>query len=482
MRSVNSAAHLICFIIIAISGGYEIGETAFVGLLFLIGWAAFELFYKYQTSTSNRAMTWMLHCITALYLVVYPVKFALGLFLADQYWTVPRLLSESDLISLFPMAYMLSTIGIVSLLIGFVISPFKSRVTWVINAYSMRVRMVLLVSLIFLALKYYLKLEFNLAVPNVEPEDLGIPYLTGFVALVIHSGLLFVFNLILFRGLTTSNFPLSMLGFALAFANAIIDLRFGSKSTVIYQLAISGLYILMLRSALPHWQAMAHRIISGKLSVLMGICGVLILSTYRFVNTYRNALVAGHDVNTAISYATTSDLAAQELSVMEVFNRLIGIETLAAVLPIGEGLVEETGFMAMIDGSFVSAFSYELIGSSEALTKFSVTQFAYFFFTGGYLGLVLGFVFLGVLYTACQTLVEKAPVQPALKLAFLPILWIIYVNILMGGGNLVLTFKELFVVLACFVLFGRLACGHPAYSTQSGVPMGKALRVPRPTN
>lgn len=457
MRLTNAAVHLCAFLIIFSFGDYNMSQLGLILMSFVICCASIEILFLRAKTSGNTSLFWLLTSIVVFYIVAYPVKFALGVFLAEGYWVVPKLITAKNLMNVMPEAYFITTVGLVSLIFGLLLSPFRGHVKIKIRKYHFRVQLIFWLSIAALIVKYLVKNEYNVGVPGLEPSYLGIPYLAGFLALVFHAGTLLLFNLTLFFGLLRRNISLSFIGLTIAFINALIDLRFGSKSTVIYQIIITGAYLYMLRSAvsaknLPHFKKTSNIV-----AFLLFVTGSIILSSYRFMNSYRYAILDGYSATEAISVAMNSDLAASKDSYIEVFNRLIGIETLGALIPIGQYIVQDTGFISMVDGSFVDAFTEQIIGHGDAMTKFSVTQFAYFYFTGGYIGLIFGFVVLGFIFTAAQSLVSSLPVSSALKIAFLPVLWILFVNILMGGGNFFLTFKELAVVFFCFFVTARCA-------------------------
>lgn len=482
MRFISTIVHLLSFATILIFGPYSLFELGQVAFFFFIGWVAIELVYRKAMITADRSLMWTMNSIVGFYLFAYPFKFAAGLFLAEGYWVVPGLITAPDLIAAFPDAYLLSTIGLVALIAGMIFSPFKSTLVWRAESSSVRFRTLFLLSLLMLVAKFYLKSTFSLGIPGVEPADMGVPYLSGVVTLVIHGGSLAFFNLLLFFALAKRQMSLAMIGLAIAFLNALIDLRFGSKGTVLYQLVITVIYLFMLRTAVPLGVRGAFNGLVKKIGVVLSIVGLVILSSYRYVNLYRDALNSGYDISSAITFALNSDHAASKSSIMEVANRIIGIETLGALVPQGQRLVADTGFVAMLDGSFVSSFTYQILGSDDALTKFSVTQFAYFYYTGGYAGLILGFFALGLLFTACLSILARMTINESVKLACLPVLWVLFVNILMGGGNFFLTFKELSAVLVMFYIWGRITCKNPSSINKSGVMSSVRPRHPQPTN
>jgi hypothetical protein len=237
-----------------------------------------------------------------------------------------------------------------------------------------------------------------------------------------------------------------------------------------YQLAITAVYMVIARGSALTTPAAIRK--TAKVAVMaLALIGTSVLGTYKFFNQFRFALqaragsdVAAVDMGAAINEAMSSKFAASNSSLMEIYNRITGLETLAAVVNLSDKLGNEGSLAAMIDGTVVENFAYYIHGTSESKTRFSVTQFGYYYLSGGMVGLVLGCLLLGYIFCLIQYYVLRINVHHAMKLAFLPALWILYIKSLLGGGDMTLWLKEVAVLVLTFYTAARLA--SPVKSTK----------------
>lgn len=457
LRSINTALHVIAFGIVVTMLPYSAGQLVAVLGCLIVCWgvthvALVQIGRRHSTELSGLVLAMIL-----FYWAAYLGKLALAPFLADQYWVVPILIDTTSLLDDLPFGFAIFTIGYAALIAGIFLYPYRSGIPWKIESFNPRLNALAIAIPIGLVIKYILKAKFDIGVPGLEPQYLGVPLLAGALSLVTGTGSIYFANSLFFCALCTGRRGMAILGLILAFANGLIDLRFGAKDTIMYQLVISAAYLLIVHGALV-MRRVAFLKVARSVTVLVAVFGILVIGAYRFMNIYRFGLLDGSGVGSAVAAALDSDVAGSRSSFMEIYNRITGLDTLTAVLPLRDALKGNSGIADMLTGSLVENFTYVLMGTYDAATRFSMTQFGYFYLAGGIAALIGGCLFLGALFRFVQKTALRFNVAHPMKLAMLPVLWILFVNTLLGGGNLFLWGKEIGAILIVYYGTARLAC------------------------
>ncbi len=457
LKAVNHFLHPIMFAMVVLFGRYTTIDLLMVAVCMVACWATTHVALVRAAGRRSPELGALTIGIVLFYWVGFLSKLGLGMLLADQYWVAPQLVHPDALLQQMPVAYALATIGYVALMVAVLTFPIRTGFRFYDFAFRPRLKLLIAVVFIALVLKYFLKTEFDLGIRGVAPVYMGLPFLSGFLTFVIDSGYLFVANMIVFLGLTQGRTRLLIVGFLIATINVLIDLRFGAKDTVIFQFAILLSYLVIAWRGTPDKFSGFRRTFKTAVVALL-LIGTSVIAGYKFVNYYRYALL-NSDLSTtaAINFALENDSARSQSSFMEIYNRVTGLETFATLLELRRDIAFPTGAVAMVDGSVMRSFTSSILGGRESITAFAVTRFGQFYIAGGLIGLVFGSVFLGLLFCLIQLLVLRLPVHHAMKTAFVPVLWILFANALLGGGDITLWAKEVAVVVGVFYVFSRLA-------------------------
>lgn len=459
LKIANHCLHIITFGMVSIFGNYSDLDMMVVAESLLMSWAVTHVALSSSLRRRCPERGSLAISVILLYWVGFLSKFALGMLFADQYWVVPKIVSEKQLLSDFPNAFALSTIGFVATMIPILTFPFSVKgIRWDISRFRVRVSTLSIALPLALVLKYMLKERFKLDVPGEEPLNMGIPYLSGMMSLVVGTGFIVFTNILLFVGLVLGRPLLMLFGLGIAFANAFIDLRFGLKSTVMFELVISISYLTIAKHARA-CPAADFRFTAKLAKAVLAFLGIVVIVAYKFMNFFRYAFLAGKiNIGAALKVAVSSEIAVSRSSVLEIYNRVTGLETLAAILHLSDKIAGSGNILEMIDGSVVSRFTAYALGTGNAMVKFAVTEFGYFYISGGLIGLMLGSAFVSFGFCMLQYTMLRLDVNRAMKLACLPVLWILFIKSLEGGGNLILWAKELAVFAITFYFAARFAC------------------------
>ncbi|MEW6037064.1 MAG: hypothetical protein AB1648_02255 [Pseudomonadota bacterium] len=459
LKTTNHLLHIATFGMVCIFGDYGVEEILTVAVCIMGSWAVSHIGLSLAAGRRSAEIGALSIGIVMLYWIAYVTKLGLGMLLSDQYWVVPKLISNEALVRGMPGAFVIATIGYLALMTAVLTFPLRTGFGWEIPEFRPRIRLLSVLLPLVLVGKYILKVQFNLGIPGVDPLYLGIPYLAGLLAFVIDSGFVFVSNILLFCGLALGRPKLMLYGLLLGFTNAGIDLRFGSKDTAMYQLAIVAAYLAIARYSAGTKAANFRKTAMIAVTAL-AVFGIAVIGAYKFFNSFRFAmLMEGHaGLSAAIDTALFNKSADSSNSVMEIYNRITGLETLAAIMHLREALAAGGSVAGMFDGSIMQNLIYYVFGTTDVKTAFSITEFGNFYLSGGLLGLVLGSLVLGYCFCLLQYQVLRMRIHRAMTLAFLPPLWILFVFRLLGGGEMILWLKEVGVVVATFYFTARIVC------------------------
>ena len=465
LRRINTGLHLAVLALLVVAAPYNATQLLQIAVCMLACWAATFIAASPKIVRDEPHKFGLLTAVITLYFIGYLTKFGLALYLSEDFWVVPRLISSKALISELPAAYLVTTVGYVSVLTGILAIPSKKNFTREVPEFQ--VHFSLIVSLLCGAyvVKLFLKIQYSLAIPSVEPQNMGIPYLAGVLSLVIDTGMIFPANTPLIFGLMRGRFSWAAIGIVLAFGNAGIDLLFGSKDTVIYQIIICAILFYATYRG-PHLQMPKARRLVKSLAVPTGVLGLAVLIAYPLMNSYRFARISGLSFTSAVTSAVTGANYDDANPILSVYNRITGIEVMTALMNTRNYLASDSILQNLLSTELVANIAYQVIGVEQSQTRFSVTQMGYFYVVGGYPTLIIGCLLIGVFFCLAQEIALRFPVQNVMIVAFIPVLWILAAKLLLGGGNLTLALKELLIVMLVFLGWGWLAC-RPKRASQS---------------
>ena len=456
LRSFNTVIHLVVMAILFLASPYAISELVMIATCMLVCWTATFLVLAPSVAETMPHKSGLAFAIVVLYWVAYLSKFALALFIASEFWVVPLLISEAALIDSLPSAYLIATVGYLSVLAGIFIVPNGRKFTWEIPAHQSLFMPAALLLCIALAIKTYLKAVYSLAIPSVEPVQLDIPYATGILSLIIDTGIIFPANIPLAMGLFRGKMSWTVVGAILALLNAGIDLGFGAKDTLIYQLIIGAvMFSVAWRGPSPYLTQV--RPLVRRMLVPIGIFSALVILMYPYVNPYRFARLEGNDFFRSIEIAFSKPIYEDSNPFITILDRITGIDVMTGVINLRNFLSNDAIMQNLFSTELVDNVALQIFGFKQDETLFSVTQMAYFYVVGGYTTVIAGCLLVGIFFGVVQQIAVSLPVKKIMKVAFLPVMWILAAKLMLGGGNLVLAAKELSVVLGMFIACSLLA-------------------------
>lgn len=405
---------------------------------------AFSTWLGWKRTRRDRAFQGVFALIAAYVWFAYPVK--LIILSSDV---------QSSWIAAIPFLSDVTPAGLASsyLLIAPSLAVFLLALSWVrsspgsgIEAPKPGFRFVCLIAALLLT-KVVLQSQFSIAVPGVEPVDLGVPFLNGILAFIVGFFLVMLANLYLFHALYAKSIPGLLLALFLVFLLIATDLWVGYKQALVFQVVLIMLY---LGNSAHRMTATRKRLMYVVLAVGLLVGGGL----YPYVNEYRYALLSGSDVFSAIEIAVRRvGSGVQESGLMGFVNRINGIENFYAASRLGGYYNYDAA--GLLNQSLGNTFNYEIYSSDEAVTQFGLTQFGAFYVVGGYAGLLVGSLLAGVLIRVSgvfflNRIIRRSTWADALA----PLLALWFVKVLFAGGVLLLYTKE-FIFIAAAVYFLR---------------------------
>lgn len=405
--------------------------------------------------------------IIIYYWIAYMLKSVVFLYLPEAAWVVPNLIDENTLKNSLARSLVISSVGYSVLLLAICTGRDRQAINWKLEPFQVKCTSLVLITCCVLFLKVLGKIFFKLGIPSVEPTYMGVPYLAGALALVVEIGVFILVNVFLFIGIFSRKHSVFLFSLVLAFSNALIDLSFGSKDGIIYQAIVLLVYVFLVLKFSPKGHNNAARTHAKMTFVFSIFLLLLIVVFYKYVNFFRFALLGGsEDIGQAMQLALAHETARSRSSILEIFNRLNGSEILSTVLYYSEQISFEFRAVNLIDGNLTREFTAIVMGVRDTNTSFGITQFGYFFISGGYIALIMGCFLLGKMFVIVQNFLYQFKTSTSVKIACLPLLWILFLKVLLGAGNLVLFAKEVVVFLICYYFIIKILQGK--YSRYKG--------------
>ena len=212
-----------------------------------------------------------------------------------------------------------------------------------------------------------------------------------------------------------------------------------------FQMVLIIVYLLIflrgLQTGLVKFRKTARLIL-----VITGGLGLLVLTSYKYMNFLRYAFLNGaSDFMSALQIAAQSDIAQARSSFVELFNRITGIDAFSAVIHLGEALSFSVSLSDLITGRLMQRFSDIVFIDNNA--SFSMTLLGSWYAYGGLPAIIIGFCITGSVFAFLQHLILRIPSVPHnMRLAFLPVFWIMCVQLTLGG-NPIIWLKTMMVTL-----------------------------------
>lgn len=405
---------------------------------------AFSTWLGWKRTRRDSAFQGMFALVAAYVWFAYPVK--LIILSSDV---------QASWIAAIPFLSDVTPSGLASsyLLLAPPLAIFLLALSWVRSSPSAGMeapkpgfRFACLIALLLLV-KVILQSQLSIAVPGVEPVNLGVPFLNGILAFIIGFFLVMLANLYLFHALYSKSVPTVLLALFLIFLLIATDLWVGYKQALVFQVVLITLYL----GNNAHRMACARK----RLMYVVLFAGLLLGGgLYPYVNEYRYALLSGSDVLSAIEIARDQVASGtQESGLMAFVNRINGIENFYAASRLGSFYNYDA--MGLLNQSLGNTFNYEIYSSDEAVTQFGLTQFGAFYVVGGYAGLLTGSLLAGVIIRVSGVFfLNKILRRSTWADAIAPVLALWFVKVLFAGGVLLLYAKE-FIFIGVAVYFLR---------------------------
>lgn len=387
----------------------------------------------------------------------YSLKFAITVAFPSESWVSYKIISPEQLIRILPYAYFTSTIGALFMLVGISFGIPHTMNLAVVQRIP-RLMIIAAFSILGLIFKYYLKSRYNLGVPTLDPVQIGIPYATGILTLLIDYGFLFLSNIVFIIAVIAQRRRAIVIGMIILTINAIIDLMFGEKNTVMYQIFLLFVYTTLFKAKLPLHKAATFKSYANKIYIFASVLTLMIVSIYKYLNFFRYGVLADESsITGAALLAASSEVAMERSSLMSLLNRITGVEGFAAV----QHLHSEYNFSATVqqlfDGSLLRRFSNIVLGGVDSTAAFSVTFFGGWYLVDGLWSMFIGSFVFGYFISIMQTVILRLNgISKNIKFAFLPLFWVMCIHQMLGGNPLI-WIKSLLVTCVFIYLIGIIS-------------------------
>ena len=135
---------------------------------------------------------------------------------------------------------------------------------------------------------------------------------------------------------------------------------------------------------------------------------------------------------------------------VEIFNRINGFDTALVAIDAMGKYGAELNIRDLWGTSLIEKFRVHVYGSGDVISSFGLTQVASLYIVGGYTLLVLGMFVIAVFIKLLVFLLGETGLKgnTQLKEAVFPIFGVFFIKLMFGGGNFLLSFKEILVLIA----------------------------------
>ena len=322
------------------------------------------------------------------------------------------------------------------------------------NSVNIRFTFALYICLFMLIFKVFVHHFLHLGVPGVEAES--VPVVGGIITYFVRMGGFALINILLFFSLKSNDGLKISISFVICCLFCLIDLSIGVKYSIVYQLYMFFILIYMTRDV--------NYRIKKNLNRAVLVIGFFFLFIYSYINYYRFALLNGKEGIDAVLTALGDEKAQSSNAMLEILNRIAGIENLLFSLVHRDSL--NANVSNIFNSEFSVSFTESITGISGAVNAVGATQVGLMsiIFEGNYFliflaSFLLSIFLLFVLFTILRIYGES------LYLLSFSISAIFITYILFGTGNLSFYMKELFVMLVAVKMF-LLICLNERHNLQ----------------
>lgn len=415
-------------------------KAPLVGLLVLNLVVAKALIHRWRKSAEMSVLVALLMLFIAIGFVI---KLPFLIAFPELSWISASLMSPEVVAVLAGPSYLLFSLGYLSFVAGLWMHPKRSvgdslRPT---KRYAINFQLLYLILICLIMLRIVAQYLLGIGRPGVIPTYLGIPYLTGIVALLSVYGCFAMANIVFYLAVHSGRLKHLLISGLLLLVVISTSVLVGYKQELIFEMLIMFVYLMELKYLLP---SSTRRILLVTGALVSG----LFLMIYPYVNEFRWALLEGASLFEGIFEAINSETANDKTLAIELLNRITGLDAFVAAITLLD--TASLGITSIFGSGINDAFKEVVYGGSyeEIVTAFGITQFAATYLIGGVVGLGVGsFLLAFVIARAFIIIVNLKYLNDKVKKSLVPILAVFFVKINLGGGNLALDFKELFVTI-----------------------------------
>jgi len=259
-------------------------------------------------------------------------------------------------------------------------------------------------------------------------------------------------NVLLYGAIHLKRYQFALAILVAILLNVVISLSAGWKGEMVIQAFVFVYLGFEFRSSLgPTARKRAFR------GAVVGL--IVMVLVYPLVNDYRRKLNRTDSVSAAFENRAELDtnLVGEGSTVVEIFRRVSGISTYYASLEVAKN--ESLGLSALWDGETGRLMKRAVFGgrTNQVIAGFGSSQFATLFLIGGSVALYVGSFLFGIFTRGASWLMARFIFRYYTSFqSVLPLLALSWVSMMLGGGNLNLKIKELFVVCCLVVAIERL--------------------------
>lgn len=415
-------------------------------LLFVL---ALTMYAGLYTLRNDAVESLVFSLLSVYFWVSYPLKLTVAVHNPEALWISGGLVDPKTISDEIMGSFITVLPSIVCLLLALFSFNRKRYVKTEYVITKINHNFFIIVLSLMMCIKIYSQVVLNIGMPGVQPSALPIPYLTGVVSLLSKYVLFAVVNLYFYYVIRLNDRKKLMVALVFVVINVALNLRVGYKG----EMVIQGVLMIYYYFDAYRYLSTINRKLILMITISMVVLAIIL---YPLMNYYRHSLLTGANFTEAVKVAQEHDDHKSKSFSLSFIDRINGISEYYAATKLGEG--REFGFGAIIDDSVRDLAKEKLYGANKdnVVTSFGATYFSVFYLVGGGLlvvvsGFVLGWVIrLSILFIRFKAFKSSFTFD-----AYLPLVCILWVRVLAGGGNILLPMKQLLLEVILFYLFER---------------------------
>ena len=445
---------LITLVVVILLGAADIPlNDQIVSCLTAICFCAIVIMAIIRTRVDRSALV-LLGMASGFLSLGYLLKFGLILHFPDLVWGAGRVVAI-DLVTkrVLPLMYELAPalcLFIAGLCLGPKLPNFPAPEKRTPSSVKPLFAVVLGCTLLFT--KIVCLVLFDIGSPIATGRGLP-PLLIAALEFISQDAIIVVLNLFLFVAIYTESRKFTVQVSILIAANIVVSLLAGWKGEMVFQVLVVAYIYLQFKSKLASKQ---RRRVFGWVIISV----VLLVLIYPLVNSYRHELKRDISIVDAISEQQElfyGEQSEEEASVVSIFRRVSGLSTYYSAMEIGR--TNSLSISAIWDAQVGAILKYEMYGAEadNVMVGFGASQFAALNLIGGKLVLYCGALLFGIGIRLVSWVIGNVILRYNLTfLAYAPLLYLSWIQMMLAGGNLNLKLKELAVVVGLLFLTERL--------------------------